>query len=86
MSELIHGMEEIICSSDTTPVFMMKDLKSKFQQILTRLGAASESIEGVNVTRLKDQLLAEIPSLTETKKGKFTILTMDQPLGKAIHV
>ena len=63
---------------------MMKDLRKKFQSILEKHGATAESINSVNVTRLKEIILAEIPDLFEEKKGKYVILTSRRPLGESI--
>ena len=71
-------------ASENSPVFMMKDLRKQYQNILRKHGATAESIECVNVTRLKEAILAEMPDLFEKKKGKFTILTSSKPLGNVI--
>ena len=83
-SELIGNIEDIIIASENSPVFMMKDLRKQYQNILRKHGATAESIECVNVTRLKEAILAEMPDLFEKKKGKFTILTSSKPLGNVI--
>ena len=41
-------------------------------------------IKNVNVTRLKEQLLGEIPGLQEQKTGKLVILTVEEDVGRAI--
>ena len=56
---------------------MMKDLHAMFQQKLRQLGATNEHVDRVNVTRLKDNILAEVPGLCEQTKGKYVLLTLD---------
>ena len=63
---------------------MMKDLCKEFQSILQKHGASKETVKNVNVTRLKQAILADIPELFEEKNGKFTLLTSREPLGDMI--
>ena len=48
------------------------------------LGADDDIIKNVNATRLKDQLLGEIPGLRVQKSGKFVVLTLEEDVGKAV--
>ena len=36
----------------------------------------------VHVTRLKSQILEDVPCLCETKKGKFILLTIESEIGR----
>ena len=47
----------LLASTESTPVFMMKDLRLHYQRILKKLGATDEHISCVNVTRLKEKYL-----------------------------
>ena len=81
---MIGGIEDLLISSEGTPVFMMVDIRQQYQAILKKHGALAETIDRVHVTRLKENILAEIPELFEEKKGKFVILTTRKPLGDTI--
>ena len=84
LSEIVSVIEENILGSENAAVFMMKDLKIMYQDRLTHLGASSDFVEKVNVTRLKEKLLAQIQGLVEKKKGKHVLLTLDGEIGKAM--
>ena len=86
-SELIDIIEEVLlASTESTPVFMTKDLRLNYRRILKKLGATDEHISCVNVTRLKDKILAEFPELWEEKSERCTILTTSSKrTGKAIY-
>ena len=86
-SELIDIIEEVLlASTESTPVFMTKDLRLNYRRILKKLGATDEHISCVNVTRLKEKILEEFPQLWEEKSGKCTILTTSSKrTGKAIY-
>lgn len=73
----------MVASTDA-PVFMMKDLRYKFQKMLRKHGSTDDVIDRVNVTRLKENIIADIPGLLEQKSGKFTILTSNKFMGGAI--
>ena len=80
-SELIDHINNLVITSLGTPVFMMKDLRSRYEEILEKHGSSKVC---VNVTRLKENILTNIPYLIEGKSGKYTILT-SQDLGEAIY-
>lgn len=63
---------------------MLKDLREMYQHKLRQLGATDIEIDLVNVTRLKESILAELPGLCEQKKGKHVFLTLDESMGRAI--
>ena len=76
-SELIVIIEEVLlASTESTLVFMMKDLRLNYQRIFKKLGATDEHISCVNVTRLKEKVLAEFLQLWEEKSGRCTVLTI----------
>ena len=85
LCELINNLkDEIEASKPSIPVFMLKDVKADYQQILRQLGASKESIDVAHVTRLKNQLLSAIPGLVAQKRGKYVILTKESH-GEAIY-
>ena len=55
-----------------------------YQERLRELGASEEDIELVNVTRLKQCLLKELPGLREDKEGRSIMLTLDGSTGRAV--
>ena len=52
-------------SSEGTPVFMMVVIRQQYQAILKKHGALTETIDRVHLTRLKENILAEIPEYLE---------------------
>ena len=84
LSEVANTLQELIISSETTPVFYMKDLRVMYQQKLKELGASNEQTERVNVTRLKEHILHEVHGLCEEKKGKCILLTLNGAMGRAV--
>ena len=84
LSEVANTIQELIISSETTPVFYMKDLRVMYQEKLEELGASNEQIERVNVTRLKEHLLKEVYGLCEEKEGKCILLTLNGALGRVV--
>ena len=76
----------LLASTESTPVFMTKDLRLNYRRILKKLGETDEHISCVNVTRLKEKILAEFPQLWEEKSGRCTVLTTSSKrTGKAIY-
>ena len=86
LSQVIESVEDKINSSaaNAIPVFMMKDLRRLYQEMLWNLDASEEIINNVNVTRLKEEILQEVPALREQRNGKFILLTLDAHVGKAL--
>ena len=62
---------------------MMKDLRKIYQEKLLHLGALQDFVQGVNVTRLKEAILEQVPGLCEQKSGRCVLLTVDGDIGKA---
>ena len=86
-SELTDIIKEVLLpSTESTPVFMMKDLRLNYQRILKKLGATDEHISCVNVTKLKEKIIVEFPQLWEDKSARCKILTTSSKrTGKAIY-
>ena len=71
--EVVSVVQEKILGDQHISVFFLKDLRRLYQDWLKYLGADEDIIENVNVTRLKEQLLGEIPGFWEQKTGKLTV-------------
>ena len=58
MSQVIESVKEQINSSvgNAIPVFMMKELRRLYQEMLQNVDTSGEIIDNVNVTRLKKKL------------------------------
>ena len=84
--QVIESVEDKINSSvvNAIPVFMIKDLRSLYQEMLRNLTASEEIIIDGNVTRLKEEVLKEVSALCEQRGGKFILLTLDAHVGKAL--
>ena len=84
--QVIESVEDKINSSavNAIPVFMIKDLRCLYQEMLRNLIASEEIIIDVNVTRLKEEILQEVSALCEQRNGKFILLTLDAHVGKAL--
>ena len=78
LSEVVSIIEEKIMCDNQTPVFYLRDLREMYQNRLRNLGASPDVVDKVNVTRLKEDLLQQIPELYEQRNGKYIILTRDE--------
>ena len=54
-----------------------------YQNRLKTLGASEIMIQNVNVTRMKEDLLKQVPGLREQIDGKYVILTVDDEFWRA---
>ena len=84
LSEIASIIEEKVLHDKQTPVFYVKDLKKMYQNRLKTLGASEIMIQNVNVTRMKEDLLEQVPGLREQRDGKYVILTVDDEFGRAL--
>ena len=84
LSEIASIIEEKVLHDKQTPVFCVKYLKKMFQNRLKTLGASEIMIQNVNVTRMKEDLLEQVPGLREQRDGKYVILTVDDEFGRAL--
>ena len=50
---------------------MLKDIRKMYQVRLRSLGTSEDSIKSVNVTRLKEDILEQVPELCEKRDGKY---------------
>ena len=80
MSEVIYFIEESVRFSEKSPVFMLKDLKSMYSQILVEQGVN----QYIHSTRFKDCLLESIPGLCESRSGRDILLSLDGEAGRAL--
>ena len=74
-SHVIESVEEKINSSidNAIPVFMMKNLFHLYQEMPRNLDASEEVINNVNVTRLKKEILKEVPARCDQRNGEFIL-------------
>ena len=63
--ELVSVVQEKILGDQHTSVFFLQNLGKLFQDRSKYLGGDEDMIKNVDVTRLKEQLLGEIPGLLE---------------------
>ena len=66
-----------------TPVFQLRRLTELYKKHMILHGAATKDTKYVYVTRLKNQILENVPCLCETKKGKFTLSTLGSEMRRA---
>ena len=64
--------ESILSSENVTPVFKLWDLRNLTTRRLAEYNASKESIDRIHSTRLKEDILKELPSVSETRHGKVT--------------
>ena len=85
MSQVIESVKEQINSSvgNAISVFMMKELRRLYQEMLRNVDASGEIINNVNVTRLKEETLNKVLTLCKQRIGKFVLLTLDGQVGTA---
>ena len=55
-----------------------------YQNRLKTLGASEIMIQNVNVTRMKEDLLEQVPGICEQRDGKYVILALDDEFGRAL--
>lgn len=80
-SELLVYIIETKTSSTDPTVFRLAELASLYRQRLIQLGVENPT---VNSTRLKDQLLSEIPELEAHKKGRDVLLAFTEDVGSVL--
>ena len=66
------------------PVFMIKGLRSLYQDLPWNLDAFEEITNNVNVTGLKEKILKELTTLCKQRDGKVILLTLDRNVGKKL--
>ena len=84
LSEVVSLVQERILNDSQAPVFSLKDLR-KLSHDRLKFPVASENITGnMNLTRLKQELLGEIPGLLEQRNCKCVVLTIEDAFLKAL--
>ena len=63
LSEVVSVVQETILGDQHTSVLFLKDLRRLYQERLKYLGADEDMIKNINVERLKEGLLEEIPGV-----------------------
>ena len=63
MSQVIESLKENINSSvgNAIPVFILEELPCLYQEKLRNLDMSQELISNVNVTKLKEETIKEVP-------------------------
>lgn len=70
LSGLIYFIKETVRTSDTSPLFMLKDLNSIYEQVPAGHGVNKY----IHSTGFKDCLLESIPGLCESRNGQNILL------------
>ena len=84
LSHVVSWIEEKVLNEKELPIFMLKDIRQIYQEHLSILGLRKDIIQNVNVTRLKEDILEQMPGLCEKKDGKFVVLTVEDEVGKTL--
>ena len=79
-----HIRESISSSENVTPVYKLRDLQTLSSRRLAEYNASKESIDRIHRTRLKEDILKELPDVSETRHGKDVLLTPSKDVGAAI--
>ena len=66
------------------PLFQLKYLVELYKKQLILHRAVTKDTKYVYATPLKTQILENVPCLCKTKKGKFTLLTLDSEMRRAL--
>ena len=83
LAELISYIEESRAESKSVLVFKMTKLSEMYTSRLKQLGIVQPG--ALHSTRLKDRILASIPSLRAYKQGRDTLLAFDSDIGTALQ-
>ena len=83
LAELASFIEESKLDSEVAPIFKLSDQVKLYVHRLQQLKACVP--DGVNSTRLKDRLLAQIPALQAQNKGREVFLVYDADIGAALQ-
>ena len=84
LSEIVAMIEDVLSSSEKSPVILLKDVVQKYKDTLLQLGATEDFANSVHSTRLKKAILDRVDGLSEKKKGKDVLLTLEEHVGHAI--
>ena len=80
--EVVEYIRESTSSSENvTPVFKLRNLRTLATRRLAEHYASKESIDRIHNTRLKEDILKELPGVSETRHGKDVLLTPSKDVG-----
>ena len=82
LSELITYLTEAKQSSEGPAVFRLADLVNLYKQHLKQFGV---KVPNVNATRLKEQIVQELPDLEMCKKGRDVLLVFQGNVDMALE-
>ena len=83
LAELVSYIEEFGTSSAELPTFKLADLANMYKSCLQRLGC--DTTARVNISRLKERLVFQIPGLQCYNKGRDVYLAFRDDVGFALH-
>ena len=83
-ASLVSCLEEHRDTGETAPEFKLADLGSLYSEKLQELGIPKSCLN-INITRLKERLLAAIPDLTAHTQEKHILLVFNDTIGDAIR-
>ena len=86
LEDVITYIEDTITYSDELKilVFQLKNLTDQQKKHIIFLGAATKSTKHVYATIIKNQVLENVFCLCKNKKRKFTFITLDSEIGRAL--
>ena len=77
-------IEGKLISFDTSPIFMLNNLRRMYQKKIKCHGTPDSAVKNVNLKRLTEASINQVLGLCEQKSGKLVSLTLDGVIGKAI--
>lgn len=77
--------DTIQCSEKlTVPVLRLHDLNSMYRERMLIHGAGQDDVEYIRSSRLKDDILFNVPGLWESKSGIHILLILQDEMGRAL--
>ena len=77
LPEIAGIIEDVLSSTEKSPVFVLKDLVNMYKEILLDYGANEESIREVYSTKIKESIMKHASCSYEKKKEKIVLLTLE---------
>ena len=83
-AEVVSYIEDCRDTQDTLPVFNLADLSRKYLSVLNEHGVDTDA--RVHSTRLKENLMHEIPGLVSYKNGRDIFLAFSEDVSEALLI
>ena len=83
LSEIVGITEDVLSSTEKSPVFVLKDLVKMYKEILLDLGANEEFIRKLHSTILKESIMKHVSCYMKRKTEK-TSCNFGEHVGRAI--